>query len=238
MVYWNRLTISPLLLWEIHTYPDCTNSYLNRTVFTAEHVCRDNFFVEVFSSVTAHHFCMLTQCPSSADTANPLGQKCPIFCISIYVYIYVHTGVYIWHVCTHTGHPSFSIKVMADWHHRSLCSFPLYFTWEAEVPRRSEGISFTSRSSSHFPAQLAMWDGTQYQPDWLARKLKCDMRYINTCCVLSTTSWILFQRPPGPVRTSLGTGSGPSRALWIQPFYPHRHTWHHSVSLQQALKEM
>lgn len=58
-----------------------------------------------------------------------------------FVYTYMSTFMYT-QVCTHTRHPSFSIKVMADWHHGSLGSFPLYFTWEAEVPRRSEGMSF------------------------------------------------------------------------------------------------
>lgn len=52
------------------------------------------------------------------------------------------------------------------------------------------------------------------------------------CCVPSTTSWIPFQRPPGPVGTYLGTGSGPSQAPWIQHSYPNRHNWHHSAPLE------
>lgn len=59
-------------------------------------------------------------------------------------------------------------------------------------------LSLTSRSSSHFPAQLAAWDGAHHQPDLSAGKLKWDVRYGNIpCCVLSTASWIPGSLPKG-----------------------------------------
>lgn len=197
MVYWNSL-VSPVLLWEMYTYPYFTNSNLNRAAFTAKHDCKDNFFIEIFSLVTAHHFFVCSQCSSSASTANPLGQKWPH--IFIYTYMYMHTGVYIWHVYIQDT-PLFPLKWWPAGTTEAWAQ-PLHILHGKQGPPGD--LSLTSRSSSHFGAQLAMWDGAHHYPDQSAGKLKHDVRYINNpCCVLSTsildpitkatrTSWNLF----------------------------------------------
>lgn len=146
----------------------------------------------------------------------------------IYIHVYAHRCLYM--ACVYTRHSLVSTKVMTSWHHRNLGSTPPYFTWEAGAPQEIWALHPGAVATLELSWPCEMVPTTTQTSQLGSSGMMWGTSTILAVCS-APPSWIPLQRPPGPVGTFLGTGSGPSQALWIQPSHPHSHNWHHSVSL-------